>query len=831
MIQNNKILTVSYGTFSCTLEGFDDSFDTMKAIAEYFRDLASDDRYFGAEPPVPDAEMLARIAQREISRKVEARRLDGGGFALRANEARNPEPDLTAEQAPETVVAVPAAEPDPSQETAMPEDAATNVESDGFSAAALTAQNGAVPWDAAQTTVAKTPDRAHENSATVKAPAAAPFGIAAFSSNEDEEAEAVLDGPTRGLSLAEAMAREDADIPEAEPYDPPAAEVDSIAAKLARIRAVVSRSETPLQAEMTVATDSGAGCDDVVPEDVILTQEDEDHATETRMSSPPEIESTETLETVAQIVPPTESIEPVAEDMQPIETEPTPEENVQQNPEAADVLVEEVEPTSSAEAEPANATEESMQDILNRLDRALANTSEELEDDQGDQASDMPDHTNGTPKESDGHQTPETWSVENETAETQDSDDRSDRDSEQETGAEPAEKSETLLVAEPGGSQAGTQAPVYFGPPEPDIEEPASKLADDDGLNADSATEQDAKAEYTSMHEDSGEEIAPCEDPSLRPHLFKLKRCEFEAALAAGGIEDVATTQETAADSAPLSELDILALKATDAEDSENEAGQPVLTGDPAGFEGEASLGDQPDSEDDIRFPEADDTEDPEFERLLTAAGSRLDDPENASTHETYKHLRGAVAATVAENAEAAAATDKSPEDAYRDDLASVVRPRRPTASSKGSDRSTSDSRPAPLQLVAEQRVDIDHAAKHRGPVRPRRIATDTQKSSEGGSANDGNFHEFANEMGATELPDLLEAAAAYLVYVEGRAQFSRPQVMNKVRQIKKTTYNREDGLRSFGRLVRDGKIEKTGGGRFTASGDIGFRPDEHVSG
>ena len=67
-VASGKILTVSYGTFSCSLGGLDDPFGIMIVIAEYCRKLSDIDPSFGTNPSTPNAQLLAKNIKVDIER-------------------------------------------------------------------------------------------------------------------------------------------------------------------------------------------------------------------------------------------------------------------------------------------------------------------------------------------------------------------------------------------------------------------------------------------------------------------------------------------------------------------------------------------------------------------------------------------------------------------------------------------------------------------------------------------------------------------------------------------------------------------------------------------
>jgi hypothetical protein len=303
--------------------------------------------------------------------------------------------------------------------------------------------------------------------------------------------------------------------------------------------------------------------------------------------------------------------------------------------------------------------------------------------------------------------------------------------------------------------------------------------------------------------------------------VIKVKRADLEAAIAEGDLEED-HIQEPVADAKDPMETpaEVSSLSAEDEMDLANELA--------ALDEDMAQTPAPPPTAARRVLPSIDDEKASDMNRLMAETDQQMGEPESATRRDAFAHLRAAVAAKKADVAMGETDNSDENDDAYRSDLAEVVRPRRPAQSDARTKR-PGDNRPAPLKLVAEQRIDL--RPSNEGPVRPRRVSAamaETPAQSQDGDS----FADYAAEMGATKLPELLEAAASYMSFVEGRDQFSRPQLMTKVRQVSSDDgFSREDGLRSFGQLLRSGKIEKIKGGRFTVSDDIGFRPGARAAG
>jgi hypothetical protein len=82
--------------------------------------------------------------------------------------------------------------------------------------------------------------------------------------------------------------------------------------------------------------------------------------------------------------------------------------------------------------------------------------------------------------------------------------------------------------------------------------------------------------------------------------------------------------------------------------------------------------------------------------------------------------------------------------------------------------------------------------------------------------AHEAGLADFADRVGVKSMADMLEAAAAYATCVEKRENFTRPQLMRRLMaSAGGKPISREEGLRSFGTLLRTGRIEKVSRGHY----------------
>lgn len=1077
MVTTNKVLTVSYGTFSCTLEGFDDSFETMKAIAEYFRDLAADDRYFGAEPPTPDADMLARIAERETTRRVDAR-MDRDRIVLRAtspgaaavaaaiqpeaapadvsfadqiardtavgaamaeaapaasarddtvtmtqgtpqqaSDANDLHPAPYAQddfvtEAPQVVATAPFV-PDPASVAAKlnriravvsrVRDVAPQSVADANPPASETVADPTIDLVQAQfvdadadaigvvqaVVVASEPievlpafgdhvliDDEHAD-VTVNGPAmpldpaVTPASLREIKHETDEYAFAVMDDLMAGIlvypdavtlgdttmpvadptaDVIEGFLQVDLDQPDFSPAEPQVfatATDDTDARDLAADHKDVVAGNGAMDvadaldlydSEFTEADDIGyddaepvidapaiagaatSGVADVetadaarapirndvwdaeahefaagdfAADDFASAGADEDLAVETaddlsadagiadmtaREVVAVEIVTTETapVETVATEIVAVETItteivsfettDPAAEDVSQVDPVAAPEDGLDlilarlqskaarradglaaepvaatSAPEVAAVmppaaLTVEAEPeaavTAASAVSPLRARVMKMKraDFQAAIDRGLI---EETPDDLAPDARAVA--VISAPVSADLAVPPRSSAL--------------SREAEADLARELAE-----VEAELGGS-AGQGGLIPFDALDDDALDDDA-FEDDLELDADWVADADtAQSLFADEDEDEGDrdreimgDARADDEEDDEDILAGETRSAVMAAVAAAAATAAAEAAAAVIPAAPANGLratrrdETAAADRATSEDLDDDLDDDMQ---PRGMAGQ-------------RLAEA--NADRDVMRLMAKTISEMDEPENTHRRSAIAHLRAAVAATKAEKKEGGvlkAATEVAP---YREDLASVVRPRRPVAEGSSNTPRPADPRPAPLRLVAEQRVDLP--AQSSGStgqsvtVRPRRImvadAPARPATASGRDAADatlprtasqmthavplieapaGGFAEFADQVGAQSLSDVLEAAASYLAFVEGQDAFSRPQLMTKVRQLNGVDYSREDGLRSFGMLLRAGKIEKLKGGRFTVSDRIGFRPDARAAG
>ena len=204
--------------------------------------------------------------------------------------------------------------------------------------------------------------------------------------------------------------------------------------------------------------------------------------------------------------------------------------------------------------------------------------------------------------------------------------------------------------------------------------------------------------------------------------------------------------------------------------------------------------------------------------RIMMKTDLELDMQETRDGRDAIAQLKAAVAATeAARQMGDTGAKSRDVSAMFRDDLGAL----------EGTGGADGLALP-PLKLVepfndAPQSSLREVAPLTEAAARLRKIAETTKAEAPESKAQ--TFADFARQQGANDLVDKLEAAGAYLAFVEGENDFSRPQVMKVVQSATDDEVKREDGLRSFGRLLRQSRIIKLNNGRFQIADNTRFKP------
>lgn len=772
MVGSHKVLTFSHGAFSCSLEGFDDPFETMKAIVEYFRALSVDDSFPKIGSPMPAAELLARIASEGVLGRVEGL-TKAGRLVLRVA----PVAGLDSGSAMESVAMPFATTPAKAEPVVTPPAPAklgvlvlSNADAvaagrqnrramtgllDGWPPETVGAPEAAESASGSPVSIDER-DRDADASVAPSDGVPDPFDLDGALRSTSVEAETILDDEAEVGELLRLDGRMMGALSFAVPSRAPGAAAPTARARVIRLR----------RAEFEEAIETG-----------ILVEGSFGLAVQAADGTATLAAATEPGPTAHAITDDIHQRDPILADVEP---EVLPEAIVEPDPTILDGATPLRRYTLSAEAKA---------DLLAELAgrRVERRDPDETPDSEVDAGTDT----------SSGEDVDEDALLEAVRA-----------------GAAPSE-ADDAMVANMDASWADAE------PERPILRKRAQVAAelddDDDGA-------------YLNLFADD-----PRDDgESNRPDATALGEEEVDN-LFAGDPGDVPMNEETRG-----------AGDEPEREDGAGDGAAPPAADVPAAADAGTSV--SVGSARAVVKPRratlgpALDGDEAALSRILSRTDAHLAEPGASRRRSAITQLKAAVAATeAARRMGEVLPSEAGRADPFRADLRKAVHPRRPVAGSDGV--RLNRPRTPPLKLVPSQRIDrpadVKPLASGKKPIRPRRVVvggvlppvvretilTPPPPVDVPAIPPTGSFGEFAASMGVVSLTDIFEAAAAYVTFIEGSEDFSRPQIIDKVRQVTTTDFSREEGLRSFGMLLRQGRIARVRGGRFQVNGESRFNP------